>query len=153
MAVTSQRRCINGPLMNRNNMEPYRISKYSCFVSPLLLMPGANCSIVGCNTSRKTTGISIFALPKGEDELSRKTREEWLRQITRNRVIDQDLRRQIEARTLHICKKHFEERFIEKRKSHEYYEYINVFFICIRKILFICHINRCVTKYIVLYNM
>jgi hypothetical protein len=85
-------------------------------------------------------------LPKGEDELSRKTREEWLRQITRNRVIDQDLRGQIEARTLHICEKHFEERFIEKRKSHEH-------FICIRKILFICHINRCVTKYIVLYNI
>jgi hypothetical protein len=92
----------------RNNMEPYRISKHSCFVLLLLLMPGANCSIFGCNTSRKTTAISIFVLPKGEDELSRKTHKEWLRQIKRNRVIDQDLRWQIEVRTVHICKKHFE---------------------------------------------
>ena len=80
-------------------------------------MPGANCSIFGCNTIRKNTGVSIFAPPKGEDELSWKTREEWVKQITRNRVIDEDLRRQIETRTLHIGERHFEEKFIEKRKS------------------------------------
>ncbi len=80
-------------------------------------MPGANCSISGCNTSRKNTGVNILALPKGEDELSCKTREEWVKQITRNRVIDQDLRWQIVARTLHICENHFEEKFIEKHKS------------------------------------
>lgn len=80
-------------------------------------MPGANCSVVWCNTSRKTTGISIFALPKGEDELSKQTRKVWVNEIARNRVIDRDLRRQSEKRTLYICKKHFEEKFIEKRKS------------------------------------
>lgn len=90
-------------------------------------MPGANCSIFGCNTSRKTTGISIFALPKGEDELSKQTRKAWVNEITRNRVIDQDLRRQIEKRTLHICEKHFEERFIEKRKSY-FHEYVDIQF-------------------------
>ena len=79
-------------------------------------MPGANCSILGCNISRKNVGVSIFALPKGEDDLSKKVREQWVKQITRNRVVDQDLRRQIEARTLHVCERHFEERYIEKRK-------------------------------------
>ena len=89
-------------------------------------MPGANCSIFGCNTSRKTSGISIFALPKGEDELSKQTREAWVNEITRNRVIDPDLRRQIDRRTLHVCEKHFEERFIEKGKYQNHYQYVNI---------------------------
>ncbi len=79
-------------------------------------MPGANCSIFGCSTSRRQSGISIFGLPKAEDELSRKTRQEWVNVITRNRVIDADLRRQVEEGRVHVCEKHFEEKFIEKRK-------------------------------------
>ena len=62
------------------------------------------------------TFLLIFALPKGEDDLSKKVREQWVKQITRNRVVDQDLRQQIEARTLHVCERHFEERYTEKRK-------------------------------------
>ena len=38
--------------------------------------------------------------------------------ITRNRVIDADLRRQIREGKLHVCEKHFEGKFIEKRKYH-----------------------------------
>ena len=79
-------------------------------------MPAANCSIFGCSTSWRHSGISIFKIPSGEDDVSRKTREQWVNQITRNRVIDADLRRQINERKLHVCEKHFEEKFIEKRK-------------------------------------
>ena len=75
-----------------------------------------NCSIFGCSTSRRHSGISIFKIPSGEDDLSRKTQEQWVNQITRNRVIDADLRRQINERKLHVCEKHFEEKFSEKRK-------------------------------------
>ena len=84
-------------------------------------MVGANCSIFGCGSNRRHSGISIFSLPKGKDDLSIKTRDEWVRVITRNREIDKDLRRQINAGTLHVCEKHFEEKCINKRK------YCNVF--------------------------
>ena len=73
------------------------------FVWPFTLMPGANCSIFGCSTSRRKSRISIFKLPSGEDDLSKKTREEWVSQITRNRVVDADLRRQINEGKLHAC--------------------------------------------------
>ena len=88
-------------------------------------MVGANCSIFGCSTNRRHTGISIFSLPKGKDESSAKTRDEWVRVITRNREIDKDLRRQINAGTLHVCEKHFEEECIIKRK---YYNMILVIY-------------------------
>ena len=96
------------------------ISKLFCFVWPFTVMPGANCSIFGCSTSRRKSGISICKLPSGEDDLSKKTREQWLNQITRNRVIDSDLRRQINESKLHVCEKHFQEKFIEKRKYYQY---------------------------------
>ena len=43
-------------------------------------------------------------------------RNEWVRVITRNREVDKDLRRQINAGTLHVSEKHFEEKRITKRK-------------------------------------
>ena len=79
-------------------------------------MVGANCSILGCGTNRRHTGLSIFLLPTGKDELSAKMRNEWVRVITRNREVDKDLRRQNNAGTLHVCEKHFEEKCITKHK-------------------------------------
>ena len=46
-------------------------------------MPGANCGILGCNRSRKNSGVSIFALPKGEDDLLKKVQGEWVKQLKR----------------------------------------------------------------------
>ena len=113
-------------------MGSYCISKLFCFEWPFTVMPGANCSIFGCSTSRKKFGISIFKLPSGEDDLSKKTREEWVNQITRNCVIDADLRRQINEGKLHVCEKHFEEKFFEKRKYSHYCKiYMNCNDICI----------------------
>ena len=67
-------------------------------------MPGANCSIFGCSTSRKTLGIAIFRVPTGNDEWSTK----WRNKI----VVDKDLKRQIESRTLHTCELHYTEDMI-----------------------------------------
>ena len=76
-------------------------------------MPGANCSIFGCGTSRKHTGVGIFRIPTGEDDLSKKTPDAWLCVVTKDREVDQNLRRQMENRTLYVCEKHFETQSIE----------------------------------------
>ena len=70
-------------------------------------MPGANCSIYGCNTSRKQHGVGIFKLPKAINDKYKEWREGWLKVITKTRVLDDDLKRQIENDKLHICEKHF----------------------------------------------
>jgi hypothetical protein len=84
-------------------------------------MPGANCSIYGCGTSRKLVGIGIFRIPTKDDDLSTKTREAWVRLVTRDREIDASLRNQIDQRTIHICERHFEKNLVEicKFLSHQ----------------------------------
>lgn len=72
-------------------------------------MPGANCSIYGYSTSRKNSGLAIFRVPTGNDEFSQQWREKIVNIITRDRVIDQNLRKQINAKTLHTCELHYPE--------------------------------------------
>ena len=72
-------------------------------------MPGSNCSIFGCGTSRKSTGMGIFKLPTGKDDFNTKWRRELLQIITRDRVEDAALKRQICKDSIHICEKHFRE--------------------------------------------
>ena len=72
-------------------------------------MPGANCSIYNCSTSRKDKGIAIFKNPAGDDDFNRKWRENLVNIITRDRVIDQNLQRQINENTLHTCEHHYTE--------------------------------------------
>ena len=72
-------------------------------------MPGANCSIFGCSTSRKTTGISIHRIPTGDDEYSKNWREQLVNIITKDRVIDQSLKSQIDRKLLYVCELHFPE--------------------------------------------
>lgn len=79
-------------------------------------MPGANCSIYGCGISRNHKGISIFRIPTKDDDLSTKTREAWVRLVTRDRETDASLRKQIDQRTIHICERHFENNLIETCK-------------------------------------
>ena len=67
---------------------------------------GANCSTFGCGLNRRHSGISIFFLPKGEDDLSTKNGDKWVQIITCNRQINKDyLQPQISAGNLHICEK------------------------------------------------
>ena len=74
-------------------------------------MPGANCAISGCGTTRRSkfTGISLFGLPPNNTEDSEKIRwwSELLRLITKYRVVDESLKKQISNNNLKICEKHF----------------------------------------------
>ena len=72
-------------------------------------MPGANCSIYGCSTSRRNTGIAIFRVTRGKDEYNTAWRGKLVNVITKDRVMDSALRNQIEKQNLHICEKHFTE--------------------------------------------
>ena len=69
-------------------------------------MPGANCSIKCYSTSRRTKRISIFKVLKASNVTQEEWRNELVNVITRDREIDQDLRRQIKDDRLHICEKH-----------------------------------------------
>ena len=75
-------------------------------------MPGANYSIRGCSSSRRSKGISIFNIPKKNLKFKEAEQEKWrndmINIITRDREIDSDLRRQIIEDRLHICEKHFQ---------------------------------------------
>ena len=72
-------------------------------------MPGANCSVFGCSSSRRKADVAIFKVPAGNDEYSSNWRKKLESVITKDRVIDQSLKKQLENRTLHICEKHFSE--------------------------------------------
>ena len=72
-------------------------------------MPGANCSIFGCSTSRSKTGIGIFEVPLRTTDFNKKWRQELIAIITKDRVVDASLKHQIETNTLHICERHFRE--------------------------------------------
>ena len=71
-------------------------------------MPGTNCSIFGCGTSRKHKGVPIFKVPSCNNESSWKWRKKLVHIITKDRVIDANLKNQIEKKTLYICGKHYE---------------------------------------------
>ena len=79
-------------------------------------MPGANCSIFGCGTNRRHTGVGIFRIPSGNDERSKVIRDEWIRVITKDRVVDANFRKQIESGNVYVCERHFKKEEIECRK-------------------------------------
>lgn len=83
-------------------------------------MPGANCSIFGCSVSRrkKHKGISLFAIApsSGLDPTKAEWKKKLISIITRDRVIDKELRRQIKEGKLHICERHFNPDDIEVSK-------------------------------------
>lgn len=72
-------------------------------------MPGANCALLGCATSRKSD-LSLFKLPfaaQGDSEYTVKlktdAREEWLR---RTRELDEKLKKMIEKNNVFLCERH-----------------------------------------------
>ena len=78
-------------------------------------MPGANCSVYGCSVSRRTKGVSIFRVPRGDDEFNVNWRKKWVDILTRNREVDHDLKRQIDNKNLHICELHFTQDLLIQR--------------------------------------
>ena len=82
-----------------------------------LSMPGANCAIFGCSTSRKHK-ISIFRVPTKDDEWSKEWRRKIVAVITRDRVVDSNLKRQIDNKALYVCEKHYPQDKLLHRKLH-----------------------------------
>ena len=79
-------------------------------------MPGAYCSLFGCGISRRNTGVGIFRLFSGKE--SKQARNELIKVITRDHVVDANFRKIIEARNVYVGEKHFKKEEIECR---EYY--------------------------------
>ena len=44
-----------------------------------IVMPGDNCFMFGCGTSRKTKGVGIWKLPNAKDEDHKKMEGKWAR--------------------------------------------------------------------------
>ena len=67
-------------------------------------MAGDNCAIPGCSTSRATTGVALLGMPKNDDEYNVNWRKNIVDMITKIRVVDATLKRQIERKSLHFWK-------------------------------------------------
>ena len=73
-------------------------------------MPGENCSIYGCSASRRYTGVAFFKVPKETNGFTKKWASELINIITKDRVVDDILRKKIndfEHKKLWICELHF----------------------------------------------
>ena len=77
------------------------------------MMPGVNCSVLGCGSCRRSKGIGIFKLPVAKDEVQQKWHDDWLGEVTKAHEIYQDFREQIENDRVHSCEKHFKPEDIE----------------------------------------
>lgn len=92
-------------------------------------MPGKNCSIFGCPTSRRNKGVSIFKLPgrKPVRELTDDEQLDWrqkcLNVVTRDRIVDKALKLRIAEGNIFICEKHFQEEDIESGNSFINFDY------------------------------
>lgn len=80
-------------------------------------MPGSNCAIFGCHNSGANKGISFFKIPTKDDDYSTEWRNKIVNIITRDRIIDKNLRKQIDNRTLSVCEIHYPPDKVLHRKS------------------------------------
>ena len=55
-----------------------------------IVVPGDNCFMFGCGTSRRTKGVRIWKLPNVKDEDHKKIEEDWLGEIMKTREVDRD---------------------------------------------------------------
>ena len=70
-------------------------------------MPGANCFVFGCRSDRRHREVGIFRTPAGKDKKSKEIRNAWIKVVTRDRVVDENFRRQIDSGNLYVCERHF----------------------------------------------
>ena len=87
-------------------------------------MPGANCSIFGCGDKSKARWSRNFPNSCRNRRLSKKTRKAWISIITKDRVVDDSLRRQIESGNLYVCEKHFKNEEYDCRKCILFFYYL-----------------------------
>ena len=78
-------------------------------------MPGSNCSVFNCGTSRRQKNVAIFSLPSNPNHAE--WRKQILHCISRDRQIDADFKRQLDKNNVHICQKHFDESQFETCKT------------------------------------
>ena len=77
-------------------------------------MPGDNCAIPGCSTSRATPSVALLGMLKNDDACNVNWRKSIAVMITRMQVVDASLKRQIGGKSLHFCEKHhLEEKLIQ----------------------------------------
>ena len=72
-------------------------------------MPGDGCAIPACSTSRATPGVALLVMPKSDDKYNVNWRKNISDMITKLRVVDASLKRQIERKSLHFYEKHYPE--------------------------------------------
>ena len=71
-------------------------------------MPGDNCCIPLCGSSRRTKGLGIFKLPSTSKTYRQEWRKKWLDAILKTReLVYADMKSQLEADRLFTCEKHF----------------------------------------------
>ena len=75
-------------------------------------MVGTNCSIIGCSSSGRKSGVAIFKVPEGDNEWSCTWRKSILSIVTKDRVIDKALRERIMKKKYFFCEKHSEDQLI-----------------------------------------
>ena len=85
-------------------------------------MPGANCALYGCGTSRRSD-LSLFKIPfpargDGDETMKLKSdaRKEWLRVSLRTGENTPELKKRIDANNIFLCELHFKPELISKRK-------------------------------------
>ena len=68
-------------------------------------MPGRNCCVVNCGSSRYHKSIGIFQLPSKKENPA--WRKEFLAALTETRVKDVHFQELIEKNHVYTCEKHF----------------------------------------------
>ena len=68
-------------------------------------MPGENCSIVKCGTSRRNSGVGIFQIPN--EKKHPEWRKAWLGEILKTREPTSDFKAMIAENNVYACEKHF----------------------------------------------
>lgn len=71
-------------------------------------MPGDNCTVSGCGSSRGTKGTDIWKLPAAKDDAHKKWWDEWLKEIIGTREIDQEFHKRIEGNKVFTSERHFD---------------------------------------------
>ena len=77
----------------------------------MIEMPGENCCFNGCGINRRNKGFSLFKLPS--EKLYPEYRAKWIAVIKKYRVMDSNLKQQIEKDRVHVCERHFKAEELE----------------------------------------
>ena len=73
------------------------------------VMPGENCAFVGCSSNCRHKQVSLFKLPTVKDETTKNWRREMLNVITRDKVVEENFKKQTEKDRVYVSKKYFRE--------------------------------------------